>query len=206
MGEQQVAEKSKKALIIVDVQNDFCPGGTLAVSDGDNVVVPLSEMIDLAVEQKWAITASRDWHPEKTDHFIQWPPHCIKDTIGAQFHPRIYHTITFNARVFSKGTEPDQDAYSSFDGQDEHGRFLNEYLFEKGVDEVYIGGLATDYCVKATIMEALSLGFKKVYLLTDACRAVNVNPGDEENAIREMREAGAIITTTKEVIDANKTR
>lgn len=189
-----------KALIVVDAQNDFCPGGSLAVKHGDEVVGPLNRMLAYAKKNNWILTASRDWHPKKTNHFSkyggQWPVHCVRGTNGAKFHPAL--KVTKDIMVFSKGTQKDQDAYSAFDGHSDSGEALADYLKSYGVDEVYVGGLATDYCVKATVLGAIKEGFK-AYLLLDASRAVNIKPDDEKKAIAEMKKVGAILTTAREV-------
>ncbi len=135
-----------KALLMVDPQNDFCPGGSLAVKEGDQVGEPLNLMAAYAKKNNWILTASRDWHPKKTNHFAKyggvWPDHCVKNTNGAKFHPAL--KVTKEVMVFSKGTLKDQDAYSAFDGHSRFGETLADYLKSYGVDEVYVGGLATD--------------------------------------------------------------
>ncbi len=189
-----------KGLILVDPQNDFCPGGSLAVKNGDEVMEPLNRMMQAAARKNWALVASRDWHPKETSHFKIyggiWPVHCVQGTDGAKFHPAL--KITKDVMVFSKGTLKDQDDYSAFDGHSKSGEALADYLKSYGVDLVYVGGLATDYCVKASVLSAIKEGFK-VYLLLDACRAVDLKQGDGERAIEEMKKAGAILTTTKTV-------
>ncbi|KKS38134.1 MAG: hypothetical protein A3G49_00250 [Candidatus Sungbacteria bacterium RIFCSPLOWO2_12_FULL_41_11] len=192
----------KEALLIVDVQNDFCPGGTLAVPDGDMVVQPLNNMIQLAKDVQMLVVASRDWHPPVTSHFNayggKWPVHCVHNTWGAKFHPNLL--LPSNVIVISKGTEKNEDAYSAFQGfLDNNGRFLrfsvDEFLRKNGFQKLYIGGLATDYCVKETVLDALRLGFE-VTVIEDAIRGVEINPGDCERAISEMKQAGAKFTTT----------
>ncbi len=181
----------KKALIVVDVQNDFCPGGALAVGEGDKVVAPLNKLIEEFLKRGEPVFKSRDWHPAKTKHFADyggtWPVHCVQGTKGAEFHPDLLDDI--HIRTISKGLG-DEDSYSAFDGTD-----LALQLRRLGVEEVWVGGLATDYCVKNTVLDALKEGFQ-VKALEDAMRAVDVNPGDGERAIREMREAGAEITSS----------
>lgn len=194
---------TRNALIIIDVQNDFCPGGSLAVSRGDEVVPALNLMIEHALRNNWMIVASRDFHPHVTSHFNThggiWPPHCIMGTKGAEFHPGLKLPAT--TIVISKGTEKDEDAYSAFQGK-WLTRTLEQILEWNGVDTVYLGGLATDYCVKASAIDAAKLpGKVKTYLLTDASRAVNIKPDDGENAIAEMEAAGVVITTTAEVLN-----
>ena len=179
---------SKHALIVVDVQNDFCPGGALAVSEGDEVVEPLNELIDEFLERGDPVYKSRDWHPPQTKHFQAyggtWPIHCVQNTKGAEFHPQLRDDPRI--RVISKGLG-DTDCYSAFDETD-----LASQLHEQGVEELVVGGLATDYCVKATVLAGLNEGFK-VKALKNAMRAVDVNPGDGERAIQEMKAAGAQI-------------
>jgi nicotinamidase/pyrazinamidase len=181
----------KQALIVVDVQNDFCPGGTLAVAHGDKVVEPLNEQIDEFLERGAPVYKSRDWHPATTKHFEAhggtWPVHCVQNTKGAEFHPALRDDPRIT--VVSKGLG-DTDCYSAFDETD-----LVSQLREQGVEEVVVGGLATDYCVKNTVLDALKHGFK-VKLLENATRAVDLQPGDGDRAIEEMRAAGAEIVST----------
>jgi len=183
-----MANEKKQALIIVDVQNDFCPGGTLAVAHGDEVVAPLNKLIAEFLERGAPIFKSRDWHPAKTKHFADfggtWPIHCVQGTKGAEFHPAL--TDDSRIQVISKGLG-DEDSYSAFDGTD-----LASQLRERGVEEVLVGGLATDYCVKNTVLDALKQGFA-VKALTNAMRPVELKPGDGDRAIEEMRDAGAEI-------------
>lgn len=190
-----------KALLIVDVQNDFCPGGSLVVADGDKVVEPINKMIEHAEKNGWLVLASRDWHPPVTKHFKDfggiWPVHCVQNTKGAEFHPDLKITT---ATVVSKATKPDEDGYSSFDGQTKSDVCLEEHLRVNGVEEVYICGLATDYCVKAGALDAVKKEFK-THLLLDACRAVNLQPDDGHKAVVEMASAGILITTTEEVLN-----
>ena len=178
----------KQALIVVDVQNDFCPGGTLAVAHGDEVVEPLNEQIDEFLKRGAPVYKSRDWHPATTKHFQAyggtWPVHCVQNTKGAEFHPALRDDPRIT--VVSKGLG-DTDCYSAFDETD-----LVSQLREQGVEELVVGGLATDYCVKNTVLDALKHGFK-VKLLENATRAVDLQPGDGDRAIEEMLAAGAEI-------------
>jgi len=182
----------KRALIVVDVQNDFCPGGTLAVPHGDEVVEPLNQLIDEFLERGEPVYESRDWHPPTTKHFKayggDWPVHCVQNTKGAEFHPALRNDPRIN--VISKGLG-DTNCYSAFDETD-----LLDQLRQQKVEEVVVGGLATDYCVKSTVLDALKHGFK-VKALKNAMRAVDVQPGDGERAIEEMRNAGAQIVEEK---------
>ena len=196
------AKTERAALIIVDVQNDFCPGGALPVPDGDKVVAPLNRMIRLFVSNGLPIFATCDWHPERTKHFAayggKWPPHCVKFTSGANFHKDL---DVDSAEILLKGMGEDEDekSYSGFGGTNFTGRSLDYLLKSVNIQKLFIGGLATDYCVKATVLDALKLGFE-VYLLEDACRAVNIKPTDGANSIKEMKKAGAKIITTKKVL------
>lgn len=185
-----MSSSKKRALIVVDVQNDFCPGGTLAVAHGDEVVASLNKLIEEFLERGEPVFKSRDWHPEKTSHFTAyggtWPVHCVQNTKGAEFHPQLIDDM--HIRVISKGLG-DTDCYSAFDETD-----LALQLRRLGIEEVWVGGLATDYCVKVTVLDALKEGFK-VKALKDAMRAVELHPGDGERAIEEMRSAGAEVSS-----------
>jgi nicotinamidase/pyrazinamidase len=180
------------ALIVVDVQNDFCSGGSLAVPDGDEVVPVLNEYMARATDAGIPIFATRDWHPEHTRHFVTeggpWPPHCIQGTHGAEFHQAL--RLPPGTAVVSTGMSADENGYSGFDGVLPDGQSLADALHARGVRHVYVGGLATDYCVRATVLDALKSGFAASVLI-DASRAVNVQPGDGERALNEMLEAGA---------------
>lgn len=181
----------KQALIVVDVQNDFCSGGTLAVPHGDEVVEPLNKLIDEFLERGDPVYKSRDWHPPKTKHFAEhggtWPVHCVQNTEGAEFHPALRDDPRIH--VISKGVG-DTEGYSAFDDTD-----LASRLRAQDIEEVVVGGLATDYCVKHTVLDALKNGFK-VKARADAMRAVELQHGDGERAIDQMRAAGAEIVRT----------
>lgn len=183
----------KKALIVVDVQNDFCPGGALAVAHGDEVVAPLNKLMQEFLDRGEPVYKTRDWHPEKTKHFTAfggtWPVHCVQNTRGAEFHPDLLDDPRIG--VISKGFDESADGYSGFDGT-----HLAQQLRDQGVEEVWVGGLATDYCVKETVLDARKEGFK-VKALADAMRPVNVNPADGAKALEEMSAAGAEIVGSK---------
>lgn len=183
-----MTDQKKQALIIVDVQIDFCVGGSLAVPQGDEVVAPLNKLIDRFLEQAKPVFKTRDWHPPTTKHFAQygglWPVHCVQNTKGAEFHPQLRDDPRI--RIISNGLG-DSDCYSGFDETD-----LAEQLLADGIEELLVGGLATDYCVKNTVLDALTRGFR-VKALRDAMRSVELQTGDGERAIEEMRAAGAEI-------------
>jgi nicotinamidase/pyrazinamidase len=182
-------EEKKKALIVVDVQNDFCPGGSLAVAQGDEVIAPLNQLIKEFLDRGEPVYKTRDWHLPQTNHFAAyggiWPFHCIQNTKGAEFHPDLLDDPRIT--VISKGTDDKADGYSGFDGTN-----LADSLREAGVSEIWVGGLATDYCVKQTVIDGVRQGFK-VKALADSMRAVNVNQGDGAGAIEQMRAVGAEI-------------
>lgn len=186
-----MTSNTRQALIVVDVQNDFCPGGTLAVPHGDQVVEPLNKLIDEFLERGDPVYKSRDWHPRTTRHFAAyggtWPVHCVQHTKGAQFHAALRDDPRI--KVISKGLG-EADGYSAFDETE-----LAAELQKAGVQELVVGGLATDYCVKNTVLDALGRGFK-VKAVKDAMRPVELQPGDGERAIEEMRAAGAEIIST----------
>jgi nicotinamidase/pyrazinamidase len=182
----------KDALIIVDVQNDFCPGGALAVNEGDQVVPVLNRYIEKFTNAGLPIFATRDWHPQRTSHFNTdggpWPPHCIQGSQGAQFHPDL--KLPPDTVIVSAGMGSDEDGYSGFLGRDDRGAKLVDLLRQRSVKRIFVGGLATDYCVKHTVLDGLKEGFE-VVLLEDATRGVNLKPGDSKRAIEEMVGAGA---------------
>ena len=183
------------ALIVVDVQNDFCVGGALAVRDGD-AVLPVINRISARFSR---IFYTRDWHPANHCSFSDapefvdksWPPHCVQDTPGAEFHPELY--MPDDAVVISTAADPDREAYSGFEGTD-----LAAQLRDAGIRRVFVCGLATDYCVRATVLDALSEGFEAV-LVEDACRGVDIPPGNAAAAIAEMRKAGATVMHSREI-------
>ncbi len=184
------------ALLIVDVQNDFCPGGSLPVPEGDRVVPLLNRYIALFRENGLPIFASRDWHPEKTSHFKAfggiWPVHCVQGSDGAQFHPEL--RLPADTFILSKGMDPQRDDYSAFQAVTDSGTPFPEILQKMGISRLYVGGLATDYCVKESVIEGLRHGLAMTFL-EDASRGVDLEPGDSEKAVTTMREAGATTAT-----------
>ena len=181
------------ALLVVDVQNDFCPGGSLAVAEGDRVVSVLNRYVEAFAAAGRPVVATRDWHPERTTHFKEfggiWPAHCIQGSRGAEFHPDL--RLPAGAIVVSKGMGSEEDSYSGFDARDEGGRPLAKLLADRGVRRLYVGGLATDYCVKHSVLDARKADFD-VVVLEDAIRGVDLEAGDSERAVAEMRAAGAV--------------
>jgi nicotinamidase/pyrazinamidase len=192
--------KAKKALLIVDVQNDFCPEGALAVPEGDKIVPVVNKYINIFKKKKLPIFASRDWHPIKSKHFKDfgglWPVHCIHNSKGAAFHPQL--KLPKQAVILNKGMDPEKDSYSVFQAEDNKGMSFTNLLKIPGIKELYIGGLATDYCVKFSVIDALKNGFK-VKLLLDAIKGVNLKANDSEKAIKAMVKTGAKKTTLKDI-------
>ncbi len=204
----------KKALIIVDLQRDFLPGGALAVSQGDTIIPVINQLVTLPFDVK---VATQDWHPKDHGSFasvhkksvgnhillkntdqILWPDHCIQDSFGAALSEDL--ALEKIDKIFYKGTTKDVDSYSAFfDNAHLKSTDLYEYLNEKGVNEVFIAGLATDYCVKYSALDALALKFK-THVIVDACKAVNLHENDEKSALIEMKKAGINLIYFKDVI------
>lgn len=179
------------ALLVIDVQNDFCAGGTLAVPGGDDVV----EVINWLLPTFDHVIATQDFHPPDhssfTDQGGQWPVHCVAGTKGAELHPGL--DTDKIGDVVKKGTDVDTDGYSGFSGTD-----LAERLLGLGIERVVVAGLATDHCVRATVLEAIEHGFESV-VVTDAVRAVDAEEGDGDRAVAEMRKAGATFQTSDQI-------
>ncbi|MDQ1522310.1 MAG: nicotinamidase/pyrazinamidase [Pyrinomonadaceae bacterium] len=188
---------NNSALILVDIQNDFCPGGSLAVKEGDRIVPVVNEL----QKRFELIVATKDWHPAGHSSFeTLWPPHCVQETAGAEFVAALDTSRV--ARVFLKGTDLEIDSYSGFfDNEHRRATGLGDYLKERGVTDVVIVGLATDYCVKFTALDAVMLGFNTT-VVADACRGVEVNEGDTARAVAEMAAAGVHITESRQLLDA----
>jgi nicotinamidase/pyrazinamidase len=202
-----------KALILVDLQNDFCPRGALPVPEGDRVVPVVNRLLG----RFGLIVAMQDWHPPDHGSFaanhprrnvgevidlnglpqILWPVHCVQNTPGAEFHPGLERSRI--DRVFQKGTDPAIDSYSGFfDNGRRKATGLGDFLRERQVSDVFVCGLATDYCVKCTALDAVGLGFR-THLVEDACRGVDLKPGDVARAIAEMRAAGVVLVKSEGV-------
>jgi len=184
-------DSTRDTLIIVDVQNDLCPGGALPVPGGHEVIPCINRLL----QYHWLSVATKDWHPANHCSFKPqggpWPPHCVQQTSGAELHPGL--DATKIQLVITKGSHPNKEAYSGF-----HGTELAKILREKGIKRVLLCGLATDYCVRATAHDALQEGFE-VIILEDVIRGVEVNPGDCQRAIEELRKAGAELVVSADL-------
>lgn len=187
---------ASEALVIVDFQNDFSLGGSLGVPASEQIVETINDYGRHFVARGALLVATRDWHPPVTDHFQEhggpWPVHCVQGTKGAEFHPSL--RLPEGTVIVSKGTHYSGDSYSAFHATLEDGTALSEYLRLSGVRHLYIGGLATDYCVRASVLDGLREGYE-VTILLDASRGVDVEPGDSEKALAEMVSAGANVAT-----------
>lgn len=180
-----------KALLIVDLQNDFLPGGALPAPDGNRIIPVVNKLID----QFDLVVASKDWHPEDTVHFEKWPVHCVANSKGANF-PQALNTSKIDTVVL-KGTHNNDDGYSSFEATSLQ---LDVFLKQHQVDELYICGLTTEYCVKNTVFDALKAGYK-TFVVKDAVEGVKAQPGDEEKAWQKMEEAGATLCSSNEFVN-----
>lgn len=187
-------------LLVVDVQIDFCTGGALPVPKGDLVVPAMNRYIQLFSKSGCAIFASRDWHPAETRHFKQfgglWPVHCVQQSKGAEFHPELL--LPEETIVISAGMGRDDEGYSCFEGRSEEGTPFADVLRHMEVRKLFVGGLATEYCVKESVLDALRHDLQ-VTLLTDAVRGIDVKPGDAERAVAQMVEAGAELATLESI-------
>ncbi|NGX57850.1 MAG: Peroxyureidoacrylate/ureidoacrylate amidohydrolase RutB [Chlamydiae bacterium] len=204
-----------KALLLVDLQNDFFPGGTLPVPEGDQIIPTINALLDMDWD---VIVASKDWHPANHKSFasehekdvgdiiklqgvdqILWPDHCVQKSKGAEFYPG--WDITLIDKIVFKGTDPLIDSYSAF-FDDGHRRStgLNEFLKEYQITDVYCAGLATDYCVRSTVLDALELGYK-TFVVTDGIRGVDLSPNDSQKALDEMNRNGAIMITLHQLLN-----
>ncbi len=186
----------RPALLIVDVQRDFCPGGALPAPGGDRIIPAINLHLAVARTLDMPVYASRDWHPAVTTHFKAyggpWPPHCVQGSAGAQFHPEL--KLPPGTIVISKGEDPAHPGYSAFDGHTPEGLSLADDLAERRVNQLYVAGIATDYCVKQSALDALRAGLR-VTVLTDAVAGIDAQPGDAGRALQEMADAGAELKT-----------
>jgi nicotinamidase/pyrazinamidase len=188
--------KENQALLLVDVQNDFCCGGKISVPKSDSIVPTCNAYINLFATAGLPVFASRDWHPEKTRHFQEyggiWPAHCVQNTHGAEFHPNL--KLPPDAFIISKGQQPEEESFSSFQGRDENGSMLNEILKKLGIIELFVGGLATDFCIKHTVLDGLHNNYS-VHLLTEANKGINMFFSDDiYRSVEIMERYGAIKT------------
>ncbi|TWT29983.1 bifunctional nicotinamidase/pyrazinamidase [Blastopirellula retiformator] len=202
-----------RALLLVDVQNDFLPGGSLAVPEGDQIIPVISDCID----RFDVVVATKDWHPAEHESFasqhfgqaigdqidlhglpqILWPDHCVQHSAGSEFAENLDAAAIDH--VIYKGDDPQVDSYSGFfDNDRRHATGLHAWLLAKGVTAVYVAGLATDYCVKFTALDAIDLGYQ-VYLITDACRGVNLQPGDVTAALKQMEASGVVLVNSTDI-------
>lgn len=202
-----------RALLLVDVQNDFLPGGSLAVAEGDQIVPVINDCID----RFDVVVATKDWHPAEHESFasqhfgsevgdqvdlhglpqILWPDHCVQHSAGSEFAAELDAAAIDH--VIYKGDDPQVDSYSGFfDNDRRHATGLHAWLQAKGVTAVYVAGLATDYCVKFTALDAIDLGYQ-VYLITDACRGVNLQSGDVTAALKQMEASGVVLVNSTEI-------
>ncbi|MBL7093602.1 isochorismatase family protein [candidate division KSB1 bacterium] len=177
--------QTQKALLVVDIQNDFCPGGALGVREGDQIIPVVNEYVQLFLSKNLPVFVSRDWHPKKTKHFQEfggpWPIHCVRNTKGGKFHPDF--RVPGNAIILSKGSDPQLDGYSVFEALDSNNNPFLEVLKKMSVNELYISGIATDYCVRFTALDALKNGFK-LNILVDAIKGVDKD--DSERVLDEI--------------------
>ncbi|NDL62462.1 bifunctional nicotinamidase/pyrazinamidase [Acerihabitans arboris] len=205
------------ALLLIDLQNDFCPGGALAVADGDAVISVANQAMAFCRRTGIPVVASLDWHPRHHGSFavnagnevggaglldglpqVWWPVHCVQDTPGAQLHPRLHYQ--WIDKKILKGRQPDIDSYSAFFDNGHRGQTeLDDWLRALGITHLTVMGLATDYCVKFTVLDALSLGYR-TDVLAEGCRGVNLAAGDSRQALEEMRRHGARLVTLDEVM------
>jgi len=192
---------ARDALIVVDMQKDFMPGGALPVPEGDKIIPRINEYVKLFEKRGLPVFYTRDWHPENhisfKGHGGVWPPHCVQGTEGAKFHEDLYIPAD-NKFIISKGTSQEFDAYSGFQGT-----VLNDLLKERGIRRIFVCGVATDYCVKNTTIGGINLGYQ-AFVLEDAIKGVDVNPGDVERAVEEMMEKGASFIKIEDIVDYRK--
>ncbi len=207
------------ALLLIDLQNDFCQNGSLAVPEGDSVIDVANQAITLFQKRKLPIVASQDWHPAEHRSFaansgtqvgqigmlndlpqVWWPVHCVQETIGAEFHPKLHQSAV--TKIVRKGQQIDVDSYSAFfDNGRRIKTELDDWLKENHVTRLFVMGLATDYCVKFTVLDALALNYD-VTVIIDGCRGVNLQPQDSSNALQVMADKGAKFIMVKQVSTA----
>ena len=187
----------KAALLVVDIQTDFCAGGALPAPGGVEIIPAVNRHVADASRRGMPVYATRDWHPARTNHFKEyggdWPPHCVQGTPGAEFHPRL--KLPPDAIIVNKGDDPQRHGYSAFDGHTSDGKPLLGDLRDRHVTRVYLAGIATDYCVRESALDALRAGLE-VRVLPDAIAGIDVRPGDAQRALDEISAAGAQLVPT----------
>jgi len=187
----------KAALLVVDIQKDFCAGGALAAPSGDAIIPAVNRHIAEARARDMAVYATRDWHPARTSHFKEyggaWPPHCVQGTEGAQFHCAL--ELPPDAIVISKGDDPERHGYSAFEGHTVDGKALLDDLRDRHITRVYLSGIATDYCVRESALDARKAGLE-VRVLADAIAGIDVRAGDAQRALDEVSAAGAQVVSS----------
>ncbi|CNE56311.1 bifunctional nicotinamidase/pyrazinamidase [Yersinia nurmii] len=208
----------KTALLLIDLQNDFCPAGALAVTDGDKVIEVANQAIELCQKWDYPIIASQDWHPANHRSFavnsnaqpgtigdlnglaqVWWPVHCVQHQPGADFHPHLNNSAI--QQVFRKGQDPEIDSYSAFFDNGRRAKTeLDDWLKAQSINRLFIMGLATDYCVKYSVLDALALGYE-TWVITEGCRGVNLQPQDSELALIEMQSAGAQLVLLPQIAE-----
>lgn len=185
---------AQSALLLIDLQNDFCPGGSLAVPEGDKVIAIANRLMPYFK----TIVATQDWHPHNHSSFVSlWPVHCVQGTHGAQFHSDLkLNRIT---KIIQKGTDPAIDSYSAFyDNEHAKNTGLTQWLRDNHISILYVMGLATDYCVKFSVLDAITDGLT-VYVIVDGCRGINVEKHDIENALKQMQDKGATFISSQQI-------
>jgi nicotinamidase/pyrazinamidase len=184
----------RSALLVVDIQKDFCAGGALPAPGGADIIPAVNRHLVDARSREMPVYATRDWHPPSTSHFKEyggvWPPHCVQGTAGAQFHPEL--KLPPDAIVVNKGDDPQRHGYSAFDGHTSTGKALLDDLRDRHVTRVYLMGIATDYCVRESALDALRAGLE-VRVLADSIAGIDARPGDAQRALDEISAAGARI-------------
>jgi nicotinamidase/pyrazinamidase len=189
--EKDRAIHNHAALLVMDMQIDFCPGGSLAVAGGDTIIPLINRYVELFRQKDLPVYATRDWHPAETSHFSQfggkWPAHCVQGTTGAGFHPAL--RLPDNVIIISKGTDPQRDDYSPLQVSNADGLTFADRLKKAGATHLYLCGMATDFCIRWSALDALHAGFK-VTVLKDAVKGINLTPGDSERALEEISLAG----------------
>jgi nicotinamidase/pyrazinamidase len=192
-----MTDEPRAALLVVDVQKDFCAGGALAAPGGVEIIPAVNRHVAAASTRGMPVYATRDWHPVRTTHFKEyggnWPPHCVQGTAGAQFHPAL--KLPPDAIIVNKGDDPERHGYSAFEGHTSEGKTLLDDLRDRHITRVYVAGIATDYCVRQSALDALRAGLE-VRVLPDAIAGIDVRPGDAQRALDEISAAGAELVPT----------